>query len=237
MPATPAWLATAEALLNRSIGASGQAAALAHRLEGTALQVNVEGIARMRAAIFRGRLGLFAGDDSAGADATAASAGPAGAGAAGAGAAGAGAGDDAADATISGSLPALLQLFKGGANRETGRPGSAKAEIRGDAEIANLYRELFIVARPDLEEELSRWIGDFPARRLSQFAERALGFARHARRTVGENVAEYLQEEGRDLVNKTELDEFLHGVDELRETADRIDVRLGRLEQRLKGHP
>ena len=43
-------------------------------------------------------------------------------------------------------------------------------------------------------------------------------FARRARRTIGENIAEYLQEEGRDLVNKTELEEFLRGVDELRET-------------------
>jgi len=48
-------------------------------------------------------------------------------------------------------------------------------------------------------------------------------------------IAEYLQEEGRDLVNKTELEEFLRGVDELRETADRIEARLGRLEQRVKG--
>ena len=37
------------------------------------------------------------------------------------------------------------------------------------------------------------------------------------------------------LPEKTELDEFLRGVDELRETADRIETRLGRLEQRLKG--
>jgi ubiquinone biosynthesis protein UbiJ len=202
MPATAAWLASAEALLNRCIDSSAQAAALARRLQGASLQVDVEGITRIRAGTHNGRLGLVAGDDSA------------------------------ADAVISGSLPALLQLFKGGLNREPGKPA---AQIRGDAEIANRYRELFLLARPDPEEELSRWIGDFPARRLSQFARRALELARRARRTAGENIAEYLQEEGRDLVNKTELDEFLRGVDELRETADRIEARLGGLETRLKG--
>jgi ubiquinone biosynthesis protein UbiJ len=92
-----------------------------------------------------------------------------------------------------------------------------------------------MLARPDPEEELSRWIGDFPARRVSQFATRLLQLGRHARRTAGENIAEYLQEEGRDLVNSTELDEFLRGVDELRETADRIEARLGRLEARSHG--
>jgi ubiquinone biosynthesis protein UbiJ len=111
----------------------------------------------------------------------------------------------------------------------------APAQIRGDAEIANLYRELFMVARPDPEEELSRWIGDLPARLLSEWGRRALHLARRVHRTAGENIAEYLQEEGRDLVNKTELEEFLRGVDELREMTDRIEARLGRLEQRLRG--
>jgi ubiquinone biosynthesis accessory factor UbiJ len=202
MPATAAWLASAEALLNRCIDSSAGASSIARRLEGTSLQVDIEGITRIRASAHRGRLALLAGSDSA------------------------------ADAVISGSLPALLQLLKGGANRESGGPA---AQIRGDAEIANRYRELFMLARPDPEEELSRWIGDFPARRVSLIARRALELAGRVRRTAGENIAEYLQEEARDLVNRTELEEFLRGVDELRETADRIEARLGRLEQRLKG--
>jgi len=63
----------------------------------------------------------------------------------------------------------------------------------------------------------------------------ALGAMRHLRRTAGENIAEYLQEEGRDLVNKTELDEFMRGVDGVRETADRVEARLQRLEARRSG--
>ena len=200
MPATPAWLASAEALLNRGIDASTRAATLARRLEGTSLQVDIEGITRLRVATVGGRLALVTADEVE------------------------------ADATISGTPPALLQLFRGGTNRVGGRPA---ALIRGNAEIANMYRELFVLARPDPEEELSRWLGDFAARRLSQFARRAIEAARHAGRTAGENIAEYLQEEGRDLVNKTELEEFLRHVDALRETADRIEARLALVERRL----
>lgn len=215
MPATPAWLASAEALLNRCIGDSAQAKTLARTLEGTSLQVEVTAIARIRAGVSGGRLALLAGDETA----------PAGAATANA----------AADATISGSLPALLQLFKGGTIRDLqGTTSSRPAQIRGNAEIANRYRELFMLARPDPEEELSRWIGDIPARRLSQFAGRALAAARRVRRTAGENIAEYLQEESRDLVNRTELEEFLRGVDAVRDTADRIEARLKRLEQRAQ---
>src|ERR1700679_2909851 len=199
MPATSAWLASAEALLNRCIEGSAPAGALARSLQGTSLQIDIDGITNIRAGIVGGRLMLSAGADSA------------------------------ADANISGTVPALLQLLEGGASR---KPGTPAAQIRGDPEIANRYRELFMLARPDPEEELSRWIGDFPARRVSQFAQRALAFARRARRTAGENITEYLQEESRDLVNRTELEEFLHHVDELRDTADRVEARLGRLEAR-----
>jgi ubiquinone biosynthesis accessory factor UbiJ len=209
MPATPAWLASAEALLNRGIDGSARAAALARDLQGTSLQIHVDGISHVRVSVFGARLSLI----STAADAAEAR---------------------AANAVISGSLPALLQLLKGSRDLKgavAGRP----AQVRGDAEIADRYRELFMLARPDPEEELSRWIGDLPARRLSQFAQRTLEAARRVRRIAGENIAEYLQEEGRDLVNKTELEEFLRGVDALRDTAGRIEARLLRLEQRVKG--
>jgi ubiquinone biosynthesis accessory factor UbiJ len=204
MPATPAWLASAEAAFNRNIAASSQAAALTRRLDGTSLQIDVDGIARVRAVCLGGRLALLSGDDTP------------------------------ADAVISGSAPALLQMLRGGAPSAQTR---SSVQIRGDAEIANLYRELFSAARPDLEEELSRWVGDMPARHLSRLAKSVRNWARRARRTAGENIAEYLQEEGRDLVTKTELQEFLSGVDGLREGVDRLEARLLGLEQRMKSVP
>jgi ubiquinone biosynthesis protein UbiJ len=200
MPATPAWLASAEAVLNRNIAASTAAAALARRLEGTSLQVDVDGITSVRTTCFGGRAALLAGDDSP------------------------------ADAVISGSIPALLQMFKVGTPSAQTR---TSVQIRGDAEIANMYRDLFTAARPDLEEELSRWVGDMPARHLSLLAKSVRTWARRARRTAGENIAEYLQEEGRDLVTKTEMEEFLRGVDGVRDCIDRIEARLKGIEQRM----
>ena len=61
MPATPAWLASAEAVLNRNIAASTRGAALAKRLEGTSLQVDVDGITRVRATCGGGRAGAARG--------------------------------------------------------------------------------------------------------------------------------------------------------------------------------
>lgn len=209
MTATPAWLASIEALWNRGIAGSAQAAILAQRLDGTAIRIDIEGLTAVRAGIANGSLALTAVD---GPDVS----------------------PTAADATISGSPLALAALVRGAA-RDMGT--SAAVQVRGDAEIANSYRQLFARARPDLEEEMSRVIGDLPARRLSQLAVQTLTWARRARRTARENVAEYLKEESRDLVNNAELREFLQGVDEIREMADRIEARLTRLEQRPKGAP
>jgi ubiquinone biosynthesis accessory factor UbiJ len=209
MPATPVWLASVEALFNRSIRESVQAMTLARRLNNTSLQIDVEGLWRIRAAVSADTLMLVAADDSP------------------------------VDASISGSLPAFFELFKSGTN-STGRSstlhgkGRVPAQIRGNAEIAGSYRELIALARPDWEEELSRLVGDVPARRLSRLVQAGLSWARKTGHTARENLAEYLQEESRDLVNKPELEEFLLGVDQLRETADRVEARLARLEQRLK---
>jgi ubiquinone biosynthesis protein UbiJ len=207
MPATPVWLAAAETLLNRGIGQSIQAAAAARRLSRTSLQIEVAGVGRIRAAVAGGRLALTSG------------------------------GELDADAIISGSAPALFELFNGRLDRAAAARGDRGQPVRisGDAEIAARYRDLLALARPDWEEELSRLVGDLPARRLSNAARAAFSWARGVGRTAGQNLAEYLQEESRDLVSQPELEEFVADVDRLRETADRVEARLARAEQRLKG--
>jgi ubiquinone biosynthesis accessory factor UbiJ len=216
MSATPVWLAAIESVLNRSIGRSQKADAAARRLDRTSLQVDVEGIARIRAAVCANRLTLTAERP-----ASAAGGGP------------------GADAVLSGSPFALFNLLTEGAARSArgATPNHPRAAVRivGDAEVAGRYRELFALARPDLEEELSRLVGDLPARRLSLAAQGALGWVKKFGRTARENVAEYLEEESRDLVAKPEVEEFVQGVDRLRDTAERIEARLSRIEQRLKG--
>jgi ubiquinone biosynthesis protein UbiJ len=244
MPATPVWLAAVESVLNRSIDRSEKAQGLARRLNQTSLEVDIEGVTRIRAAVYADRLALTRGGETGADAADAAGAGAAAAGAAGAGA-GAAAADagtraDAAQAVISGSPFALLRLLAGGAGGGSGpTPDRSRAAARvvGDAEVAARYRELFSLARPDLEEELSRLVGDLPARRLSLAAQGAVGWVGKLGRTARENLAEYLQEESRDLAAKAEVEEFVRGVDGLRDTAERVEARLARIEERLKTRP
>jgi ubiquinone biosynthesis accessory factor UbiJ len=135
------------------------------------------------------------------------------------------------DATLSGSPLSLLRLA-GPAPEAALRGGSV--HIEGDAEVAQTFSELLKAAQPDLEEELSRVVGDVAAHQIGNAARSALGFARRARDTFLQNVSEYLQEEGRDVPNRTEAEEFLRGVDKVRDDVERLEARLSLLEKRPK---
>ena len=134
-----------------------------------------------------------------------------------------------ASATLTGSPVSLLQLA-------TPKPEvalrSGAVHIEGDAEVAQTFSELLKHARPDLEEELSRVIGDVAAHQIGNAARSAFAFGRRAADTLAQNVAEYLTEEGRDLPSRVEADEFVAGVDKLRDDVARFEARLAQLERR-----
>jgi ubiquinone biosynthesis protein UbiJ len=135
--------------------------------------------------------------------------------------------DGAADASLSGTPIALLALA---GPRAEGALRGGGVRIEGDAEVAQRFRDLLGHAQPDFEEELARVIGDVAARNLANLARGFLDFGRKAGRSLAGNVSEYLQEEGRDLPTRTEVEEFLVGVDRLRDDVERLDARLARVE-------
>jgi ubiquinone biosynthesis protein UbiJ len=106
--------------------------------------------------------------------------------------------------------------------------------IRGDAELLQRYRDLALLLRPDLEEELSRLLGDAPAHQLARFGVGLLDFGRRFLDTTVRNGAEYLAHERGDLVPRGEAEVFFDGVDRLREDADRLGARLAQLQARLE---
>jgi ubiquinone biosynthesis protein UbiJ len=137
------------------------------------------------------------------------------------------AGDREPDAGISGSLMSLA-LLAGPEPEEVIRRGDVR--IAGDAEIAQKFRELAMLLKPDVEEELSRLIGDTPAHQALRFAKMAAGFGRRTAETTVRNVAEYLAHERGDLVPRAEAEDFYRNVEKLRTDLDRLDARTKILE-------
>jgi ubiquinone biosynthesis accessory factor UbiJ len=135
------------------------------------------------------------------------------------------------DAEITGSPFALLELA-GNAPEAVIQRGDV--QIRGDTELAQKFRELALLLRPDVEEELALVIGDMPAHQIGRFARMTLGWGRRAADTAVRNVSEFLSHERGDLVSKPEGNQFLKRVDTLREDADRIEARVERIRQQVE---
>jgi len=136
-----------------------------------------------------------------------------------------------ADAEIIGGPLSLLAL--GGGSAADTSLSRGEVEVRGDAELAQKFRELAQLLAPDPEEELSILIGDVAAHRLGRLTRGALTWTRSAAATLLQDVGECFSHERADLVSREEGEQFLRGVDTLREDADRLDARLELLTQRL----
>jgi ubiquinone biosynthesis protein UbiJ len=142
--------------------------------------------------------------------------------------------DDApADATLAGGPLSLLALAGESPDAVLQR---GEVAIGGDAELAQKFRELARLLRPDLEEELSLLLGDVPAHQLGRLARLGLNWSRKAAGTTLANLAEYLGHERADLVPRNEGEQFLRGVDAVREGVDRLGARIELLARR-RGAP
>ena len=94
-------------------------------------------------------------------------------------------------------------------------------ELTGDAATAQRFQKLLDFAKPDLEEELSRFIGDVAAHRIGRSRGASATGRATCPRTMGGNIREYLQEESRDLPSRYEVERFARQVGTLRDDVER----------------
>ncbi|MEO7386464.1 MAG: SCP2 sterol-binding domain-containing protein [Gammaproteobacteria bacterium] len=142
-----------------------------------------------------------------------------------------GTGDGAAAATLAGSPLAMVRLL-GGDPQALIREGEVR--ITGDTDIANQFRDLLHMARPDLEEELATFVGDPVAHQLGNFARGLAEWGSRAATSLSRSVGEYLTEERRTLPTRAEAVEFYGEVDRVANDVERAEARLARLRGRLK---
>ena len=132
------------------------------------------------------------------------------------------------DVLISGSIITLAQMA-GASDVSAVRSGSL--EFAGDPILADEFRQLLTFARPDLEEELSGFVGDVAAHRLGEIARGVSKWSRDARSIMAQNIREYLQEESRDVPSRYEVERFTSDVGALRDDVDRLEARIRRVKK------
>ena len=132
------------------------------------------------------------------------------------------------DVVVTGSWLALSRLA-GPAGDEMIRDGDV--ELIGDALVAQQFQKLLRYGRPDIEEALSDLVGDVAAHGIGEFVRSIGAWGRDARKTMQQNVGEYLQEESRAVPSRDEVDHFRRKVDTLRDDVARFEARLNAFEK------
>ncbi len=143
---------------------------------------------------------------------------------------------DAASVTLRGTPGALAALLRRDRDRPlAGQFRESGAELTGSIDVAERFAEMIRLARPDLEEELSRWIGDVPAHELVNATRHVADWALDTGRTMEQNTAEYLQEESGTLPASAEMRAFAEDVQDLRDDVERLAARIDRLARLARG--
>jgi len=122
----------------------------------------------------------------------------------------------------------LLEVLAGGED------AFRKADVTGDTDFAAVISQVVSNLRWDVEEDLSRVVGDIAAHRIAQAGQAAATWPRKAAASLAENAAEYLTEEKALLVTPLRAAEFLREVDELRDAVERLDKRIERLSRQVR---
>lgn len=110
---------------------------------------------------------------------------------------------------------------------------SPEMEILGDAGLAQRFQQILTAVEIDWEEHLAAITGDTAAHKLGRFIQHARTSLREARETIGMDISEYLRYEKEILPVREEVDEFIAAVDELRNDAERLRLRIERLQSGL----
>ena len=103
------------------------------------------------------------------------------------------------------------------------------AGITGDSALAEELRYLRKHLRPDVEEELSRLVGDVAAQRLVGAGRSFVQWQLDALTRIGEAAAAYAVDERRALVRRAELGDLAEQVADFEQALARLEERVKRL--------
>jgi ubiquinone biosynthesis accessory factor UbiJ len=107
----------------------------------------------------------------------------------------------------------------------------SEVEVTGDAALASALTGVFSALRWDVEEDLSRIVGDIAAHRIVQTGTQLWEWQARATASLAQSFAEYSTYERGLIASRQTLRHFIEAVDTLRDDTDRLEKRIERLSQ------
>ncbi|MEO8626599.1 MAG: hypothetical protein ABI612_00655 [Betaproteobacteria bacterium] len=104
-------------------------------------------------------------------------------------------------------------------------------QVDGDAALASALTGVLTTIRWDVEEDLSRVVGDIAAHRI---VDAASGFARWQASTaanLAQSVSEFITHERPMVASRDAVSDFVQAVDALRDDVERLEKRIEQIER------
>ncbi|MCX4187412.1 ubiquinone biosynthesis accessory factor UbiJ [Methylophaga sp. OBS4] len=131
------------------------------------------------------------------------------------------------DLLISGTAFSLLKL-----GQHPDNLFSADIHIHGDVQFAKQLRDVLDGFDFDWEQQLARITGDVIAQPLAHGLKKSFSWLQASAQSLQQTTAEYLREEARLLPDKSQIDDYMKAIDELRADCDRLEARIHRLDNK-----
>ena len=136
------------------------------------------------------------------------------------------------DVLIKGTPTNFIMMMASSKKKSSSLP--TDMQIIGDITLAQRFQEIMQNIDIDLEEPLSKWVGDTMAYQIGKFIRGSSRFAVNTGKILATDISEYLRFEINMLPDDLLVEEFSKEVDLLREDVDRFEQRLNKVELNAK---
>lgn len=140
--------------------------------------------------------------------------------------------ENKADVLIKGTPSNFIMMMASSKKKSASLP--TDMQIIGDIGLAQRFQEIMQNIEIDLEEPLSKWVGDTMAYQIGKFVRGSRRFVVNTSKTLAMDISEYLRFEINMLPDELLVEEFSKDVDLLREDVERFQKRINKLELQLK---
>lgn len=106
-------------------------------------------------------------------------------------------------------------------------------KIEGDTHLATELSKILQLMRWDIEEDLSKVVGDISAYKIGEVSKKAFANFKQKSINAAEMLSEYWQEEKPMLAKKRHVEQFVSDVDTLKNDIARFEKRLQKLAKAL----
>ena len=106
--------------------------------------------------------------------------------------------------------------------------------IKGDLELANQVSQVLRGVEWDVEEDLSKYLGDIPAIQATKFLKKVVANSQENVENITGAFIEYWQEENKILTKKRDVEIFNSAVDKIVEDTERLEAKMKIIIEKIK---